>query len=153
MTSPISTDPATAGDLRQTNTGRLLLKAMRAFNERSMTAVRELGHPALSFAHASILPHIEVGGTRLTDIAERAGMRKQSASQLIAELEAAGYVSRIPDPSDKRAALIDFTAQGQQFLKDAAAVKARIEAELRQDLGDGPYETLRTILTRFPGVR
>lgn len=50
-------------DMRQTNTGRLLLTAMRAFNERSMLAVREMGHQALSFAHAAILLHIGTEGT------------------------------------------------------------------------------------------
>ncbi|MGO4706339.1 MarR family winged helix-turn-helix transcriptional regulator [Microvirga sp. 2MCAF38] len=149
---PSSHNKAVDHGLRQTNTGRLLLRAMRAFNERSMAAVQESGHPALSFAHASILPHIDADGTRLTEIAERAGMRKQSASQLIGELEKAGYVARTQDLSDKRATLISFTPQGQNFLRDAATVKARIEEELKRELGAGPYETLRTILVRFPGV-
>ncbi|MGO4387493.1 MarR family winged helix-turn-helix transcriptional regulator [Microvirga sp. 2YAF29] len=140
------------GDLRQTNTGRLLLKAMRAFNERSMSAVRELGHPALSFAHAAILPHIGTEGAHLSEIADRAGMRKQSASQLIGELEAAGYIARSRDPADKRALVIKFTPEGERFLADAAKVKTRIEDELRNKLGAERYELLRDILKDFPGV-
>jgi DNA-binding MarR family transcriptional regulator len=139
-------------DLRQTNTGRLLLKAMRAFNERSMSAVRDLGHPALSFAHAAILPHIPIKGAHLSEIANRAGMRKQSASQLIGELEAAGYIARNQDPTDKRALIIKFTPQGERFLADAATVKTQIEDELKNRLGAERYELLRNILKDFPGV-
>lgn len=139
-------------DLRQTNTGRLLLKAMRAFNERSMSAVREMGHPTLSFAHAAILPHISTEGANLSDIASRAGMRKQSASQLIGELEAAGYIERNQDPNDKRVLIVKFTPQGERFLQDAAKVKTRLEDEIRTKLGTERYQLLREILKDFPGV-
>src|SRR5262245_54692836 len=112
MRSRAKADPA-AATLRQTNTGRLLLKAMRAFNDQSMTAIRALGHADLSLAHAAVLPHIDVAGTRPTEVAERAGLRKQSASQLLDELVAAGYVVKRPDPADKRASLIGFTKKGR----------------------------------------
>lgn len=137
---------------RYTNTGRLLNLAMRAFNERSMSAVRDMGHPALSFAHAGILPHIEMGGSRLTEIAERAGMRKQSASQLLGELEAAGYLARAEDERDRRAFLFRFTERGREFLVDAAKVKAEIEAELEAAYGAEDYGVLRVLLGRYPGV-
>lgn len=140
-------------DLRETNTGRLLLRAMRAFNERSMTAVRELGHSQLTFAHAAVLPHIREDGSRLTDIAEHAGLRKQSAAQLVAELEEAGYVTREPDPTDKRAVLIRFTAQGQTFLEHAADAKREIETWLEEQYGPQDYARLRELLSRFPGIR
>lgn len=148
-----STDWERLEKQRYANTGRLLNQAMRAFNERSMSAVREMGHPALSFAHAAILPHIEVGGSRLTEIADRAGMRKQSASQLLKELEAAGYLAREEDERDKRASLFQFTERGREFLMDAAKVKAEIEAELEASYGAEGYAMLRELLGRYPGVR
>jgi DNA-binding MarR family transcriptional regulator len=133
-------------DLRDTNTGRLLLKAMRAFNGRAMGAVRALDHPELSLAHAAVLPHIAASGTRLTELAEKAGLRKQSASQLVEELARAGYVERRPDPADRRAQRVWFTARGRRFLDDAEGVKRAIEASLEQGLGPGSYRELRRLL-------
>jgi DNA-binding MarR family transcriptional regulator len=151
MKSFADTDPA-AATLRQTNTGRLLLKAMRAFNEQSMTAIRALGHADLSLAHAAVLPHIDVTGTRLTEIAERAGLRKQSASQLVDELVTAGYVVKKPDPIDKRASLIGFTRRGRQFLEHAAGVKRDIEDGLERALGTASYRELRRLLEALPAA-
>jgi DNA-binding MarR family transcriptional regulator len=151
MKSRANADPAVA-TLRQTNTGRLLLKAMRAFNEQSMAAIRALGHADLSLAHAAVLPHIDVAGTRLTDVAERAGLRKQSASQLVDELVAADYVIKRSDPADKRASLISFTKKGRQFLEHAAGVKQDIEDGLEEALGTASYQELRRLLEALPAA-
>ena len=45
-------------------------------------------------------------GLRLTDLAERMGVSKASASAMASKLEARGYLDRTPDPEDKRASLI-----------------------------------------------
>ena len=42
------------------------------------------------------------GRVRLTDLAARAQMTKQSAGELVSYLEARGYLERVPDPSDGR---------------------------------------------------
>ena len=143
---------ATADTLRQTNTGRLLLKAMRAFNDRSMLAIRALGHPELSLSHASVLPHIDATGTRLTDLAERSGLRKQSVSQLVEELVAAGYLDKHADPDDKRAIRLEFTDKGRRFLHDANIVKRQIEDGVAHRLGDATYRELRRVLADLPDI-
>jgi hypothetical protein len=42
-------------------------------------------------------------GARITDLAERAQVTKQTAGFLVDQLERAGYVRRVPDPRDARA--------------------------------------------------
>jgi DNA-binding MarR family transcriptional regulator len=69
--------------------------------------------------------------------------------QLVAELEAKGYVLRAPDPTDRRATLIKFTEAGQGFLLDAYHVKREIEAEYTATVGEEQMELLRTALTRL----
>lgn len=132
--------------------GRLLLRAFRAYNERAIAEIRGLGHSRLSLAHTAIIPHIDVDGIRLTTLAQRAGMTKQSASQLVRELEAAGYLEKLPDPSDKRAEKIVFTEFGRRFRDDAGKVKQRQEAEITARLGTDGKATLRDLLSRFPGL-
>ena len=139
-------------ELRDVNTGRLLLRASRVYSDRAMADIRRLGHAKLSLTHAAILPHIELEGTRLTALAEAAGMTKPSVSQLVDELEAAGYVERTPDAEDKRAQKIMFTALGWRFLDDASRVKEEIEADISRVLGAKGTTVLRDLLTRFPSI-
>lgn len=130
--------------------GRLLLRAFRAYNERAITEIRRLGHSRLSLAHTTIIPHIDADGIRLTTLAQRAGMTKQSASQLVRELEAAGYLEKLPDASDKRAEKIVFTEFGRRFRDDAGKVKRQQEAEITERLGADGKVALRDLLSRFP---
>ncbi|WP_158702934.1 MarR family winged helix-turn-helix transcriptional regulator [Allosphingosinicella vermicomposti] len=116
--------------LRVTGLGRLLMNASRRYNDRAIEMLRSAGHARLSAAHAMILPHIDVEGTRLTDIASRAGVTKQSASEMVQDLERIGYVRRERDALDKRAVKVTFSALGHQFLKDAYAVHLQLEREL-----------------------
>lgn len=139
-------------DLRDDNTGRLLLNASRAYAERAIRALQARGHQRLTLAHAAILPHIDLAGTRVTALAAKAGMARPSASELVDELEAAGYVRRVPDPGDRRAMLVVFTGQGESFLRDAATVKQEIEAQIAAALGAKGRETLRGLLLRLPGA-
>lgn len=50
-------------------------------------------------------------------IARHRGMRRQSASESVAHLEAAGLVERVPDPADARAPLVYLTDQGRHTLE------------------------------------
>ena len=132
------------------NIGRLLHGAMRAYNDRALTGIRGLGHGQATLAHATVLPHFDEEGTRLTVLADRSGTTKQAVSQLIRELEAAGYVERAPDETDRRAELIRLTMLGRKFRRDAYKVKAAQEQELTDALGGVGKRRLRELLTSFP---
>jgi len=138
-------------ELRQEHTGRLFLRAHRAFSERALRKLRQRGHTRLSMAHTSLLPHIDVNGTQATVLAERAGITKQAAGRIIADLEREGYVQRLPDSTDQRANIIVFTDAGRQFLVDAYHVKKEIEAEYTALLGSERMHELRSILQELLG--
>jgi len=134
------------GDLRQEHIGRLLLRAHRAFSERALQQLRQRGHRRLTMVHMTLLPHIDVTGTQATAVAERAGMTKQAAGRVIADLEHEGYVQRLPDPDDQRAHLVVFTQAGWQFLVDAYHVLQEIEREYADLLGGERMCQLRDTL-------
>lgn len=134
--------------LRVSNLGRLLLEASRLYNEQAISALRSSGHPLLTIAHASILPHIDVDGTRLTVIAARAGVTKQTASEMIRDLERLEYLTRHADPDDKRAQKVMFTDLGRTFLTDAYCVHCILEQNASNRLG-GETETLRRLLKAY----
>ena len=135
--------------LRQQNIGRLFQRAARAYSELAMEKAAIAGHDGLTVYHTALISNLDVEGTRITTLAERAGMTKQAMGQLVNELETRGYVRREPDPDDKRAALIKFTDLGWQFLQDAFEIKKEIEAEYAVILGDEGMQSLRQLLEQL----
>ncbi|CAA9566115.1 MAG: Transcriptional regulator, MarR family [uncultured Thermomicrobiales bacterium] len=146
---PIGEDGAdgeTLRHLRDRHVGRLLLRAHRAFSARAVAKLRERGYGGLTLAHIALLPHLDADGTRVTALAERAGMTKQGMGQLVIELERQGYVARAPDPTDRRATLARFTATGRRLLHDAVNVTREMETEYANVLGEQRLEALRKTL-------
>ncbi len=137
-----SIDPARIEALRHHNIGRLFLRAHRAYSTRAIELLREYGHDGLTLAHTNLLSNLDTAGTRITKLAELAGMTKQSTSQLVVDLEQRGYVERAADPSDARAAIIYFKEKGKQFLEDAFHVKLKLHVEYANILGDAEFQQL-----------
>ena len=140
-------------ELRQHHIGRLLLQAHRSFSERSIEKLRARGHAGLGLAHTQLLIHLDLEGTRISTLAERAGVTKQAMGQLADELRVQGYVTKVTDPSDRRATVVNFTDRGWQFLRDAHFVKREIEAEYVAILGVGRWEGLNEALELLIGRR
>ena len=132
---------------RITHLGRLLGHALRRFDERVLWLMaRNVEVPlALSnlaardqvgAAHIHITRHLAVAGSRLTDLAQSAGMTKQAMGDLVSQCEAWGLVNREPDPHDKRARRVVFTAAGLQWLEAFRTAVAQAESEFRQAVGN-----------------
>ncbi len=138
--------PADEENWRLTHLGRLLGHALRRFDERVLVLMaRNVDVPlALSnlaaraqvgAAHIHITRHLAVGGSRLTDLAHSAGMSKQAMGDLVDQCEAWGLVIREPDPHDKRARVVMFTASGLLWLQAFRTAVSQAEAEFRQAVG------------------
>lgn len=124
----------------------LMFVAHRAAEARVFEAVRSAGFDDLTLAQSRIGQRLNNEGVRVTDIAEQAGVTKQTAGALVDELEANGYVARMPDPADARARLVVLTDRGEKLCETAAAEIARVEAEWRDHLGAASYGQLRAAL-------
>ncbi|MBL0421226.1 winged helix DNA-binding protein [Ramlibacter sp. AW1] len=132
---------------RASHLGRLLGLASRRFDERVLHLMaHDLDVPlALSnlaargqvtAAHIHITRHLALSGSRLTDLAQSAGMSKQAMGDLVTQCEAWGLVVRVPDPTDARAKLVRFTAAGEAWLQAFRLAVAQVEAEFRAEVGD-----------------
>jgi DNA-binding MarR family transcriptional regulator len=104
--------------------------------------------PDLRPAHLIVFQMIDhpPGGTRLTELAERAQMTPQSMGELIDTLEARGYVERIPDPADRRAKLICYTARGWEAHERGAESVAAIQFSWAQRIGADKFDQLIVLL-------
>ena len=157
MPSPKKTKsaPSSGADLfrkqleaaKRRNTLQLLFKAARLLDEEALERVaRKPGRPRLRRSHTALFPHIDLEGTRITDLAERVGVSKQAISQLVDDLERAGVVERTDDPDDARARRVVFTAQGKAGLFEGLEVLWALEAELASKVGREKMQALATTL-------
>ncbi len=138
---------------KSASVAQLLFKAARLLNERAVARLEPVpGAPRLRPAHTSLFPHIDLGGTRLTELARRLGISKQAVAQLVDELEQMGAIERIPDPEDGRAKLIRFSRTAGRSLLDGMKHLQTIEAELASELGPARMHTLHEGLSALLAV-
>lgn len=121
-------------------------RAARAYSNLALIKLRNYGHNGLSLFHTALISNLDLEGTRITTLAQRAGVSKQAMGQLVADLEQRGYIERILDPHDGRASLVKFTEQGWQLLQDAYRVKQDIESEYMSIIGETGMKELWNLL-------
>lgn len=128
------------------NLGILLREPFRAGNEVLHQRFAERGHAQIRPPHGNVMQFLDDRGTRVSVLAERAQITKQSMAELVVHLERLGYVERIPDPSDRRAKLVRATPRGEELYVIAREVVAEIEAEWTTRLGKTKMRQLRDLL-------
>ena len=101
----------------------------------------------ISPAQARVMARVADAGTRLTDLAEQAQITKQSAGFLVDQLERAGYVERVPDPTDARARLVLIAPRGRGAQRVARGVERDISREWEEHLGGERMAALQEALT------
>lgn len=131
---------------RQSHLGRWLGHAMRRFDERVLQLMaRNPGVPLalanlaardqISAAHIHITRHLALQGSRLTELAQAAGMTKQAMGKLVDQCEAWGLVTREDDLLDARARRVVFTEAGLAWLQAFRDAVLQAEQEFRDAVG------------------
>lgn len=119
---------------KRQSVGQLLIRAARLWSEEALRQTQRLD-PSVRMAHTHLLPHLDFEGTRLTTLAERMGISKQAAGELVDDLESQGLLERLPDPSDGRAKLIRFTVRGEERILRGLTLLQEMEASLESVVG------------------
>jgi DNA-binding MarR family transcriptional regulator len=138
--------PQTSSRRAPENLAILLREPFRAGTEVLHRRFAERGHPEIRPPHGNVMQFLDDTGTRVSVLAERAQITKQSMAELVAHLERLGYVERVPDPSDRRAKLVRATTRGKQLYAIARDVVAEIEADWTKRLGKTKMRQLRELL-------
>jgi DNA-binding MarR family transcriptional regulator len=131
-----------------------LKSLLRDLHRRLQAHVHEqliaAGHHDLRPAHANVLQYLGArGGLRVQDLAIRAAMTWQSMAELVGQLERGGYVTREPDPADRRARLVRLTSRGVDLIPIAIAAMSDIETAWAHQIGEAELEHLRSALQRL----
>jgi DNA-binding MarR family transcriptional regulator len=140
--------PGSSRDERP-NLGILLREPVQEVVRRVSAGLAAAGFDDLRPAHTAVFQHIEANGSRLTDLAERAQITKQSMGYLVDDLERLGYLARRPDPTDRRATLICLTERGWSQVETALATIAAVEEEWASRLGNDRMRQLREALVEL----
>jgi len=124
----------------------LFRRSYDALRRRIYAEAASSGFPDLRPAHSSVFRNIAAGGSRVVDLAERAGMTKQSMAYLTESLAGLGYVSVEPDPFDRRAKRVRLTDRGAAAVATLTALSEKAENELSALLGAARLEELRATM-------
>lgn len=104
-----------------------------------------------SISQVAVLARLDREGPQTTSgLATAERVRPQSMAQTVAELQAAGLVSRTPDPADRRQVLIALTAQGRETL---SADRRRREGWLAEAMAKLTPEEQETLIRAVPLLR
>jgi DNA-binding MarR family transcriptional regulator len=126
-----------------------LNNAVARFESRVLELMSQSGHPQARISHISLTRNLDLGGTRVSELARRAGMTKQAMGELVSQCAALRLVVTSADPSDKRARVVRFTPAGQQWLEAFRHAVDEAEREMRDEVGSMAMDVLRGALALY----
>jgi DNA-binding MarR family transcriptional regulator len=132
---------------------RLLDVALGDFSGELAKRVEAAGYTDIRPGHRCVFGTIDPEGSRLTDLAHRANMTKQSVGEATSDLEQRGYVERVPDPNDGRAKIIRLTERGREAQAIARRLIDDLEREWAERYGEERVAALREALEEITAER
>src|SRR4051812_11692979 len=132
--------------------GLLCFIVSRAMEDRVLRDLAEAGFDDITVAQGRVFARIGPKGTRVSDLAEQARVTKQTAGFLVDQLERAGYVRRLPDPTDARARLVVPAERGMAAIEVARRTEIDVQAEWTRHLGKRATAQLHATLTSLRDI-
>lgn len=127
--------PRAVQQWRRHNAGRILGDALTRFEARVLALLARAGYTETRLSHVNLTRHLDLEGTRITDLARRARMTNAAMTELVDQCERLGLVRREPDPADGRVRRVCFTEAGRQWLQAFGRALRQAERELQRELG------------------
>jgi DNA-binding MarR family transcriptional regulator len=122
--------------------------AARVVADRLADIVQRAGVADMRAPYGYVIRVLADRGRTLTEVAELLAVTKQAAIKVIDEMDAAGFLTREPHPSDRRIKVLRLTDKGMTVRRAALAGSRRMESELRKVAGDSDVDVfLRTLMT------
>jgi DNA-binding MarR family transcriptional regulator len=131
------------------NFGRLLLVAFTHWDARLLEQLRATGFSNLKAVHLTCLRYLDFDGTRIAELASRAGLTKAGMGQLVSQCERLGFVSVKPDAQDARAKRVAFTPLGWSIIEANHRVIETTEAELKTLVGAPVFDQIQAGLVEL----
>ena len=126
--------------------------ANRALMRHMVEEAHARGYPEVKPSHNAAFGTLLEAGSRATDMADRAGITRQSMGEIIRELVDLGIFEMAPDPDDRRAKLVTYTAYGRELASGGRLRLIELEQRFAEEIGEKEYETVRDFLERLPAM-
>lgn len=121
------------------DSGRLLRKT---FDER----VRNLGLTAVQAR--LLLSLFKFPDNNQAFYAERIEVEPITLTRLVDRMEEAGWIERVPDPTDRRARLLHLTAKSREIVEPLRVIVNGLVEDMAEGLSAGERRTLAELLER-----
>ena len=121
--------------------GRYVREAFAFMVDELNVAMRE-HYGSLTPAQGRVMLLLDREGVRMSALAERAQMTKQSMTEIVVGLANAGLVTREPDPTDGRAKLVVPTKEGERAMRLGFEVAQSIHRRGTRLVGASEMEAL-----------
>ena len=104
------------------------------------------GYDDLNAAHVGLWRYPGLDGLRPSQLADQAGIAKQSVNDLLGHLERHGYLERVPDSADGRARVIRLTSRGRRLEQTIHAEARAAQLRIAEILGPRRFAQLHSSL-------
>jgi len=135
--------------IRQNNFGIMLFSLVEDYEKRFSAEYKGAGFDDVRRPHGHVLRYLDREGTRISDIAQRTGITKQTIGKLVQELERLGYVDVIGIAGDGRVKLVRFSPRGRQLIEMSRHALQRIHAAYAEAVGQSTFERFEATLQLF----
>lgn len=131
------------------NFGNLFRDPTLAMQQLVAEELARRGFADLRPALLAVGQHVGAEGTRVTELAARAWLTKATVVHAVDELERLGYVTREPDPTDRRAKLVLPTTRGLMAEQAAREAISEIRRAWADRVGADEMAALEAGLRRL----
>jgi len=129
----------------------LLLANFRALADEGSAELAKLGFEDVRPVHDFALHSILAGSDSASELGRAMGITKQAAAKTIALLEERGYLTREPDPADKRRVRLRVSERGLSMLRQGEEVFDELRARWEAQVGVAAVAELEQTLRRLAG--
>ncbi len=126
--------------------GAMLRVVWQWVRDQLYAGVVAAGFDDLNAAHVGLWRYPGLEGVRPSQLADRAGITKQSVNDLLRHLEGHGYLLRVPDSVDGRARVIRLTAKGRRIEQTIYAEAGAAQLRIAEILGPRRFAQLHSSL-------
>lgn len=135
---------------RIANIGGLLKKIYRIYSIELIKVLQSKGFNDLRPSFLEILIFLsENDGPSIKTIGKACGLKKQTMTSHLNELEKRGYIKRIHSDHDKREQLVHLTDYGEKFKFNLLQVTNDLEREYTSSLGEVELDRVEMMLNNF----
>ncbi|WP_425444741.1 MarR family winged helix-turn-helix transcriptional regulator [Streptomyces milbemycinicus] len=129
------------------NLSHHIVRVARQFRMASSQLLREVGlHPSQEVVMKVLW---ERGRLRQVDLVQLVGSDAATMTRTVRRLEQAGFVRRVPSPTDKRSVMVEPTAASIALRRQVEQSCVELEELITNGLTDAEQSQMRAILARL----